>query len=248
MARPAFNQGQTPSIAVFNKATVSLGLNLPGLIAALQVYVDKYVTPIWGPSCKLVATKGFRKGYWAVVFLDDADAANALAYHDLTPDGFPISKVFVRTIQNAGESVSVTASHELVEMLVDPAINLMTLGPDSLSVYAYETADPVEATFFKVSGFDMSNFVYPAYFETFHKSGSVKFDQMGLVKRPFQILRMGYQIIFKNGAWSNVFGSVAKKAAFLDEDRRGHRSAYRQPLGTHSGGKSIGKISKPTNS
>src|SRR5262249_31056630 len=79
----------------------------------------------------LVRPTGFLKTGWAVVFLDDADQPGALAYHDLTPEGLPLSKVFVRTTIQNGDLVSVSASHELVEMLVDPAINMMTTGPDS---------------------------------------------------------------------------------------------------------------------
>src|SRR5712671_7649906 len=94
----------------------------------------------------------FIKGAWAVVFLDDADQPGALAYHDLTPDGLPQSKVFVRTTLQNGDLVSVSASHELVEMLVDPAINMMTTGPDPKVMYAYESADPVEALSFEVQG------------------------------------------------------------------------------------------------
>ena len=45
---------------------------------------------------------------------------------------------------------------------------------------------------------------------------------------PFQILSGGYQIIFKNGKWTQVFGSEAKKKRFGQEDRRGHRSETRK--------------------
>ena len=41
------------------------------------------------------------------------------------------------------------------------------------------------------------------------------------------MLAGGYQIIFKNGKWSQVFGSAAKKRRFAREDRRGHRSGQR---------------------
>jgi hypothetical protein len=116
--------------------------------------------------------------------------------------------------------------------VVDPAINLMTTGPDPKTVYAYETADPVEALSFKVSGISMTDFVYPSYFEGFRKPGSTKFDQLNKVKRPFQILSGGYQIIFKNGKWSQVFGSRAKKRAFKREDRDQHRSEIRNALQT----------------
>ena len=223
----AFNQGGVPKIACFNKATVALGVNFDALIAAMQVFVDKYVAPVWGTPAKLVKSKGFMKGAWAMVFLDDADQPGALAYHNLTPDGLPQSKVFVKTTLENNDLVSVSASHELVEMLVDPAINLMTTGPDPKTIYAYESADLVEALSFPVNGIAMSDFVYPAYFEAFHKPGSVQFDRLKKVKKPFQILSGGYQIIFKNGKWTQIFGSISKKKRFALEDRRGHRSELR---------------------
>ena len=103
----------------------------------------------------------------------------------------------------------------------------MTTGPDPKTIYAYESADPVEALSFDVDGIQMSDFIYPAYFENFHKPGSVQFDHLNKVKKPFQILSGGYQIIFKSGKWSQVFGSEAKKKSFAREDRRGHRSEQR---------------------
>jgi hypothetical protein len=223
----AFNQGGVPTIACFNKATTPLGVNFNALIAAMQTYVNEHVAPVWGTPAKLTKTKGFIKNAWAMVFLDNADQPGALAYHDLTPDGLPLAKVFVRTTLQNHDLVSVSASHELVEMLVDPAINLMTTGPDPKVIYAYESADPVEALSFNVSGIPMSDFVYPSYFEDFHKPGSVQFDRLNKVTKPFQIRAGGYQIIFKNGKWSQIFGSAAKKKRFAREDRRGHRSQQR---------------------
>jgi len=223
----AFNVGEVPTIAVFNQATTALGVELGALIAAMQAYVDASVVPVWGTPAHLVETTDFKSGAWAMVFLDDADQPGALAYHDLTPDGWPLAKVFVRTAQKNGDQVSVAASHELVEMLVDPAINLMSTGPDATTMYAYESADPVEQLSFEVNNVAMSDFVYPSYFEVFRKPGSSRFDHLGQVDRPFQILAGGYQIVFKDGKWSQVFGSEAKARAFAREDRRGHRSETR---------------------
>jgi len=208
----AFNQGDIPKIAVFNKATIPLGVDLDQLIAAMQVYINQFIVPVWATPANLVKSTGFIAGAWAMVFLDDADQP---------------AKVFVRTTLQNGDLVSVSASHELVEMLVDPAINLMSTGPDPAIIYAYESADPVEALTFPVNGIPMSDFVYPAYFEVFRKAGSVKFDQLDKVTQPFQILSGGYQIIFKAGQWSQVFGSASKKKAFVAEDRREHRSQQR---------------------
>src|SRR5213593_845869 len=222
----AFDHGQVPTIACFNQATASLGVSFDRLIAALQTFVDDYFVPVWGTPAKLLKTTTFRKGAWAMVFLDDADVANALGYHDLTPDGLPLSKVFVKTTLTVGQKVSVTACHELAEMLVDPASNLAAIGPGNV-FYAYETADAVEEVEFTIGGIPMSDFVYPAWFEGFRKPNSAQFDYARKVKRPFQILPGGYMSVFKNGRWTQVFGSAAKARRFRREDRRGHRSTYR---------------------
>src|SRR6266852_8856372 len=223
----AFNQGLTPTIACFNQANTPRGVDLDALISAMQAYVDSYVSPVWGTPAKLTKSSDFVTGLWAMVFLDTADQPGALAYHDLTPEGLPLAKVFVKTTLDNHDQVSTAASHELVEMLVDPAINMMTTGPDAKTMYAYESADPVEALSFNVKGIAMSDFVYPAYFEVFRKTGSAQFDHLNKVKKPFQILSGGYQIIFKSGKWTQVFGSASKKKSFAREDRRGHRSKTR---------------------
>jgi hypothetical protein len=227
----AFDQGQIPEIAVFNAAKTALGVDLDALVTALQRFVTDDVVPVWGTPARLLRTAGFKPGAWGFIFLDTADAPNALAYHDLTPDGLPLSKVFVKTIREAGASLTVAASHELVEMLVDPAINLLTTGPDPKAAYAYEAADPVEddSLAFKVNGFAMTDFVFPSYFESFHKPNSTKFDYRGKVTRPFQILAGGYQLVFRNGKWSQL-GSTVKLRALQQEDRRGHRSEIRTRL------------------
>jgi len=106
---------------------------------------------------------------------------------------------------------------------------MMTTGPDPTTFYAYESADPVEALSFDVNGIAMSDFVYPSYFEDFRQPNSVQFDQMNRVSAPFQILHGGYQLIFKDGQWSQTFAfkDEAKRRAFAREDRRRHRSEQR---------------------
>ena len=227
--RAAFDRGQVPTVACFNKAKTPLGLDLDKLLAALQKFVDTRVVPVWGTPARLVKSTGFLPGAWAVVFLDTADAPGALAYHDLTPDGFPLSKVFVKTIRDDNSSVSIATSHELVEMLVDPAINIWCNGPGAGVFYAYESADPVEdeAAAFPIDGIAMTDFVYPSFFEGFRKRGSTQFDETKKVNKPFQILKGGYQIVFKNGRETQIYGSKAKAKSFAKEDRRGHRSQYR---------------------
>jgi hypothetical protein len=228
VVRAAFNQGEVPTIACINKATVSLDTDLDALIAALQKFVGTAFAPVWGTHATLVKATDFIAGCWALVFLDDADVQGALGYHDLTPDGLPLSKVFVKTAIANQQKVSITACHEIAEMLGDPAINLWAEASDG-TLYAYEMCDAVEEVEFTIDGIAMSDFVYPSYFEGFRTAKSTQFDYVGKISKPFQVLPGGYSIIQKGGTVSNIYGSPAKKARFLREDRRGHRSAYRCP-------------------
>lgn len=232
MSKPifaAFDRGQVPLISVINKATVPLGVDFAKLVAALQSYVATCVVPVWGTPAVLSIAKDFVAGTWALLLLDDPDVANAYGYHDMTPDGFPLSKVFVKTCLQYGELVSVTASHEVTEMLVDPAINLCAQAPNGV-IYAYESVDPCEALSFAVNGIPMSDFVFPSWFEGFRAPKSTQFDYMKRVTAPFQLLPGGYAIVFKRGRWTQLYGSKEKRSAFAKEDRRGHRSEYRMTL------------------
>lgn len=221
------HKAHIPTIVCVNHATVPLGVDFNDLVAAMQVFVDDHVAPVWGTPAKLVKARDLKPGKWAMVFVDHADHARSLARHDLTPDGLPLARVFVKTTLADNNLVSVAATHELVEMLVDPSINLVAVHPDSKRIYQYESADPVEDLNFPVNGIPMTNFVYPTYFEHFHKPGSVKFDHMSVLKKPFQIHAGGYQGILKEGKWVALHGSPEKKKRFARQDRRGRRGEQR---------------------
>jgi hypothetical protein len=222
----AFNKGAVPTIACINEATVGLGVNFDKLIITLQKSLDECFVPVWGTPAKLVKRTKPLRGAWTLVFLDDADSPRALGYHDLTKDGLPLAKIFVKTTLEIGDKVSVTACHELAEMMVDPAINLWSEGPKG-TLYAYEMCDAVEEEEFSINGIAMSDFVYPAYFELFHKPNSVQFDYLKKVSKPFQILKGGYSLVRTGRKVNQVFGSKAKERKFIEENRKEHRTQYR---------------------
>src|SRR5215472_13092409 len=92
-----------PQIAVINESTAISDADVQNMLPAFGQQWNNDLQPIWGVD---EATFSFvpknqtpADGTWWVVFLDDSDQANALAYHDLTDQGLPISKVFVKTIQ-----------------------------------------------------------------------------------------------------------------------------------------------------
>jgi hypothetical protein len=217
-----------PTILCVNHATKrKLGVDFDRLVAALQKFVNEHFAPVWGTRAKLKKAKCPRAGYWTLLFVDDQDSAKHdgwLGLHHI--EGHPMAKVFVGPVLDHHEKVSVAASHELAEMLVDPGINLWAIGPKG-RLYAYEVCDAVEEDEFFIDGIAMSNFVYPTYFEAFREPESVLFDHNNTLKYPFEILPRGYATVLEGKRKINIPGSKPKGVDFKRENRTDHRSEAR---------------------
>ena len=218
-------------IACINKTRhFSLGVPFGKLTAALQKCYDRHFLPVWGFPVKLYNTRKAKPTDWQFIYMDDADdAKGTFGYHDLTIHGQPVSFVFLRTVLENRETVSLTASHELFEMVIDPIANLWA--EKGGTEFAYEMCDAVEEDVFLVDGLEMSNFVYPAWFEPFKHPRRTKFDHLGLLKSPFSMTKGGYVIVKRRGKVKERFASKAKAKRFATENRRGHRSEYRKRHG-----------------
>jgi hypothetical protein len=200
MPQPTPVQAPTIQISVINESTILSDADVAPVVIALQKQVSNDFRPIWGVDAELkVVPKGTQPlaGSWWLVLLDDSDQANALGYHDLTTEGLPIGKVFAASDVKAGTSWTVTASHELLEMLGDPNVNLTVFveSSDTAGVlYAYEVCDACEddSLGYQIDNVLLSDFVYPAWFESFRTDGSAQFDRMNKLQNPFQLLAGGY--------------------------------------------------------
>ena len=200
----------TTSVSIINASTVLSDDEVKAVVPALQVQVHKDFAPAWGIDADLTfVPKGGTPagGSWWLTILDDSDQATALGYHDVTQDGLPLGKVFAKTDLLHKAKWTVTASHELLEMLADPEINLTVfVQPSATSgvLYAYEVCDACEADEFgyDISGVTVSDFVYPAWFEAFRPAGSTTFDQGNRLGKPVPALLAGGYI----GAFDVAFG------------------------------------------
>jgi hypothetical protein len=227
-----FSPSLIPEISLIYDAVTPLGFDLDEFATVAQRWVDDILAPVWGTPARICARQKTRANAWALVFVDTEPHASDDGWHDLTRYHMPMGKVFLRVLkqEKPPASVSLAATHEIAEMLVDPGLTLCTQRP-SYGVYSLEVADPVEEEFRTIDGFDMTNFVYPAWYEPFHKRGSTKFDWLDRCSKPFQILPDGYASILRKGRWSDVTLSKRKKKRFAKEDRRGHRTMQRKRAG-----------------
>jgi hypothetical protein len=138
----------------------------------------------------------------AVLYLwDKTDVPGALGYHDRNNGGIPFGFVFLDLIEKLGESWTVTLSHEALEAILDPEVNLLVQGPHPADptrdvFHWYEACDAVQNETYKLDGIDVSNFVLPLYFTSGDEIGG-RNDFLGRLYsgktlRSFQINPGGY--------------------------------------------------------
>jgi len=93
----------------------------------------------------------------------------ALGYHDRNNHGIPFGFVFTELSKQLGENWTVTLSHEALELIGDPEVNLLVAGPHPANpkqdvFHWYEMCDAVQAESYDIDGVAVSNFVLPLYF------------------------------------------------------------------------------------
>lgn len=182
----------------------------------------------FAPTCKLPSD------VYPMGVFDDADQAGALGYHDVGPDGKPYGKVFAGTvmryggtIDGAGNSVSVTLSHEACETFGDRGANDWSMMPDG-RLTAKELCDAVEGDSYQNvrNGPYLSNFLLPNWFRP--ADGEVKrYDHMGNLDHPFSMTKGGYMILMAGGKVGQSFGAEFPEWKREQKDHAAARTARR---------------------
>ena len=184
-----------PQLAVINESSVATDASLPSMLPAILYQWNSDLMPVWPIESATISFFASGQappaGTWWVVFLDDSDQASALAYHDLTNEGLPISKVFVKTLLADKASLSVGATHEICEMAVDPWLNAAYQDPTG-TFWAGEICDPVEDDRYgyTIDGTLVTDFVTPGWFAHAHAPATIDFKHHA--SNAFEVLSGGY--------------------------------------------------------
>lgn len=210
-----------PTVAIVNdKSSGVADADVDVMVHAIADDILRTFGPIWhiGAHFEFVPTgKKPPADAWVVALLSTSDQAGALGYHDLTPAGLPLGKIFAATDRQYGQNVGVTLDHEVKEMLADPWIDLAAQSDDG-KFYGWENCDAVEADalgYPGFKGFTHSAFVTPAWFG--HGAGAVSYPQ-GRVTLPFELAPGGYISVFDPASgqgWTQV--TAQKVTSDLDQ-------------------------------
>jgi hypothetical protein len=228
-------------VAVKNLSTVVKNSELTQALPAFQkqVSMDFCGAAGWGIDAKLEivgAKDRLPSGAWLLGVFDEAEQAGALGYHDLTRHGQPFGKVFAKTTLDDNGKWTVTFTHELLEMLADPNINLCAFDDTARRLYAYEVCDAVEADAlgYVIDGVTVTDFVLPGWFEPQHVSRTESFAFKSKVKGPFHLLPGGYIGYFDldGGGWQQLNAREA-----IDARELRHNTA---PAGPYSSRPRVG--------
>ena len=161
---------------------------------------------------------------WVLGLFSTADQPGTLGYHDKTSSGQPVLKVFPSL--DPKTPWSVTASHEVIEALVDPECCLAAQGQDG-AFWSLEVCDPVENDQYSIGSSDasevfVSNFCLPGWFTGI----GPKFDYLGLCRSALEVRQGGYAQRFSPGAgWLDVQSSSMRAYRKSVQGRRARRLA-----------------------
>ena len=131
------------------------------------------------------------RGESVIYLVDEATLPGALGFHDLNSRDFPIGFVFVLDVGDW----TVTFSHEVLEMVLDPTVNIFVPGPDprnpaNVVLHTYEICDAVESHSYRIKVrkrfVGVSNFLYSTWFDL-ENPPNTKFDHMHVTTKPFEL-------------------------------------------------------------
>jgi hypothetical protein len=131
----------------------------------------------------------------AAIFVCDSAEGEHVGYHEANTLGIPYGLVFTELANQLGTPWTCTLSHEVIEIIVDPHVNQLVMGPHPTRPkhnvpFLKEACDPVQADSYTIDGTTVANFVTPAYYAVGSPPRST--NQCGRALAPFGVLDGGY--------------------------------------------------------
>jgi hypothetical protein len=152
----------------------------------------------------------------AILYLRNHPDAEFDGVHEATVAGIPYGSVFLDVSQAIDEEWTVTLSHEALELIGDPEVNLLVRGPHPTEprkvFHWFEMCDAVQGDTYEIDGIGVSNFVLPLYFTSSNERGGrndfLGTEHDGRTLRSFSVNPGGYIGFFDPKAGRDVTFSL----------------------------------------
>ena len=168
-----------PTISVVNFSDLS-DSDVQAAIRAVNRQIQEDFAPIWGAIWDLrlhgssfdaddidSLVEEYIQGEAVLYIVDQGHLPGAAGYHSINGREMPFGFVFVTD----PDDWTVTLSHEALELIIDPTVNVLVPGPDprpgrdnNTVLHAYEVCDAVERTSYLIDGVRVSNFITQQWF------------------------------------------------------------------------------------
>lgn len=168
-----------PTISVVNFSALS-DSEVQDAIRAVNRQIQEDFAPIWGafwglrlhgssfsPDDPDSLAEEFVQGEGVLYLTDTPHVAGAAGFHALNGRELPFGFVFITDPNDW----TVTLSHEALELIIDPTVNVLVPGPDprpgqqnNIVLHAYEVCDAVERTSYLIDDIRVSNFITQQWF------------------------------------------------------------------------------------
>jgi Cdc6-like AAA superfamily ATPase len=175
-------------VALVSQAEALATAELERFAAALQEQIDRDLAKHWGVTARVSVYRTVTDvpvSEWPVIVQPEI-ARGTLGYHG-DHRGQPYALVTYPQTE-----WTVTASHECLEMLVDPHSNRVPFGqspkPGQGQVnFLVQVCDPCRTISYEIDGVPLSDFVTPAYYD----GSESTLDVHGAIGRPLEVLENG---------------------------------------------------------
>ncbi|MEX3962827.1 hypothetical protein AB4Y42_11510 [Paraburkholderia sp. EG286B] len=216
------------SLVIANLSTVTSS-QLTAALDAIQIQINRDFGREWGITTKLssqqvtlpLSADQIDASHDAIIYLGNeaqdpyGGVDDLLGYHASNSPGVPYGFVYLDACALRKQDWSVTLSHEILELLVDPQTTGRAPGPDPTNLagpdalFEMEVCDPTETDTYTIGTVSVSNFVTKRYFGLNGESTATNFCRLPL--SPFSARPGGYaQYHNKQGLQVVNGGSVSQ--------------------------------------
>ena len=179
---------QTKRIGIKNNSSVDIDFaDITKVAQALQVQIDRDFFPEWGRRGQIFSihkTDSVPQGVWPMYLIDKLEGGSGV---HLVKNHTPYANV------EASEDWSVTASHELLEMLADPYGHRLVSAPSidpttdgHMVYYLIEVADPCEVFSYSIDSVAVSDFVTREYYNE-NSPATEASDLLSRLASPYEV-------------------------------------------------------------